>query len=509
MAEKGQEEFLVPKNLTEAKELVNKLSIEDLRTFCFTFALGQDGSKASLKERLLEYYRGQFTSVNGTPVPTPRKKSAVKSPPSNVKESLASETVHGMDQKSDQPFSSIIDQLRKSDRRIDEIEFAVNKMGAYVEEPLTDFRESLTEAIKDSREKMMRCFDKPSQPSDDTGTEQVPLFCGSKFNIAKRRLKFLEKNAIGVSDELEKLINAEAAPSRIERQLKKLNGYESDCVHSLEEALENVKEEKLTDDLLKEWDEFHSQILRISGIPEDFIAKNGVNTSSSEITEHVAGVKLPLLQLPKFSGNVLEWPAFHDAFVASVDSHKKLSNVQKFTHLRSCLSGRALKCIEGYSVTNDNYSKAFQDLQNRFGRKRLLANELVKSILNLDIPEKADGKLLRELHDTSRNRMRSLESLGLKPDDNPSLSMVLLPIFETKLLRELKEKWELELTKYETEEEDKDSNIKKFFQFLEGHVLSKEAPDDVKDGLPKHSTRNGRGKRFKNPDDEEKMSAHR
>ena len=184
-----------------------------------------------------------------------------------------------------------------------------------------------------------------------------------------------------------------------------------------------------------------------------------LNASSSEITEHITGVKLPLLQLPMFSGNVLEWPAFHDAFVASVDSHKKLSNVQKFTHLRSCLSGRALKCIEGYSVTKDNYPKAFQDLQNRFGRKRLLANELVKSTLNLDIPEKADEKLLRELHDTLRNRMRSLESLGLKPDDNPSLSMVLLPIFETKLLRELKEKWELELTKFETEEEDKDINF--------------------------------------------------
>ncbi|KAL9977652.1 hypothetical protein ACROYT_G015081 [Oculina patagonica] len=39
--------------------------------------------------------------------------------------------------------------------------------------------------------------------------------------------------------------------------------------------------------------------------------------------------------------------------------------------------------------------------------------------------------------------MRSLESLGLKPDDNPSLSMVLLPIFDTKLPCELKEKWEV------------------------------------------------------------------
>ena len=133
-------------------------------------------------------------------------------------------------------------------------------------------------------------------------------------------------------------------------------------------------------------------------------------------------MKLPLLQLPKFSGNVLEWPAFHDTFVTSVDSHKKLSNVQKFTHLGSCLYRRASKCIEGYSVTTDNYSKAFQDLRNRFERKRLLPNELVKSILNLEIPEKTDGKLLRELYDALRNRMRSLESPGLKPDDHPSLS---------------------------------------------------------------------------------------
>ena len=287
-------------------------------------------------------------------------------------------------------------------------------------------------------------------------------------------------------NELEKLMDAEAAPARIERQLKKLNEYESDCIHSVEEGLASV-EDKLTEEVLNEWDDFHSQILRISGRAEDFIAKNGVNiqcTASSEFTEDITGVKLPLSQLPKFSGNVLEWPAFHDAFIASVDSHKKLSNVQKFTHLRSRLSGRAFKCIEVYSVTNDNYSKAFHDLKNSFGRKRSLANELVKSILILDVPEKADGKSLRDLYDTLRNRMRSLQSHGLKLDDNPSLSMVLLPIFDTKLPRELKEKWELELTKYETEEEDKEINRKKFFQFLEGHVLSKEAPDDTKGSLP-------------------------
>lgn len=36
-------------------------------------------------------------------------------------------------------------------------------------------------------------------------------------------------------------------------------------------------------------------------------------------------------------------------------------------------------------------------------------------------------------------------------------------------------------------------------------MLSKEVFDDMKDGLLKYSRRNGRGKRFKNLDDEEKM----
>ena len=175
----------------------------------------------------------------------------------------------------------------------------------------------------------------------------------------------------------------------------------------------SVEEDSLIEETLKDWDEFHSGILRISGRAEEFIAQSGAKYSSSEYSENITGVKLPLLELPKCSGNVLECSAFYDAFLASVESNKILSNVQKFTHLRSCLNGRAYKCIEGYAVTNDNYPKALQDLRGRFGRKRLLVNELVKSILNLDVPVKTDGKSLRHLYDTLQNRMRSLESLAV------------------------------------------------------------------------------------------------
>lgn len=174
----------------------------------------------------------------------------------------------------------------------------------------------------------------------------------------------------------------------------------------------------------------------------------------------------------------MEWSAFHDAFVAAVHNSSKLSRVQKLTHLRSYLEGNAYRCIEAYAVVNDHYEKALQDLTNRFGRKRLVIGELVKSIVELKIADGSDSKGWRTLYDTLSNRVRSLESHGLPIKDNPSLTMVLLPIFELKLPGELREKCELLDTKQDSINE-KSVGFSAFFEFLEGHVLSEEALETV------------------------------
>ena len=83
---------------------------------------------------------------------------------------------------------------------------------------------------------------------------------------------------------------------------------------------------------------------------------------------------------------------------------------------------------------------------------------------------------------------------------------MLLPIFDTKLPRYLKEKWEFELTKCDDDEDDKEINIKRFFQFLEGHMLSKEAHDDTKSSSPKARKRFGREKVSRVADDEDILS---
>lgn len=62
----------------------------------------------------------------------------------------------------------------------------------------------------------------------------------------------------------------------------------------------NVKEDALIERNLKEWDEFYSGTLGISGRAEEFIAKRGVKESLSEYPEKIKGFKLRLLQLESF-----------------------------------------------------------------------------------------------------------------------------------------------------------------------------------------------------------------
>lgn len=217
--------------------MVNKLGIEDLKTFCFTFGLSQDGTKANLKERLLEYYKGKFSLVNGAPVPTPRKKSAVKSPQSKEKEMSVSEAIGGVEQKLEQSISSFVDQLRNSGERINRIEVSVNKINAYVEESLATFRFSLTEALIESTEKMIQSFKVPADTADSSSNEKEQKTSEISSYSALRKLNFVTKNARDVCVELKKSLEQEVIPSRVERQLKRLNNYKCDCVRSVDDLL--------------------------------------------------------------------------------------------------------------------------------------------------------------------------------------------------------------------------------------------------------------------------------
>jgi len=73
------------------------------------------------------------------------------------------------------------------------------------------------------------------------------------------------------------------------------------------------------------------------------------------------------LSLPKFRGDVKNWPAFWDSFQSAIHNNNDIPKVDKFNYLNSLLEGPAFKTIQGFTLTGTNYDAAIEMLQERFG----------------------------------------------------------------------------------------------------------------------------------------------
>lgn len=85
-------------------------------------------------------------------------------------------------------------------------------------------------------------------------------------------------------------------------------------------------------------------------------------------------VKLPEVQIKHFTGNLLDYKAFRQIFEATVINNSSLSDVQRFTYLKSFLEGEPLKLIENLDILNENFQIALNLLDTRYENKTSVIN---------------------------------------------------------------------------------------------------------------------------------------
>ena len=173
---------------------------------------------------------------------------------------------------------------------------------------------------------------------------------------------------------------------------------------------------------------------KLSEIKESHISD--LNTSQTSTSSHVGRARLPKLELPKFSGNYLEFTSFFDKFLAVVDG-SELPAVTKFTYLQSLLTGEALASINGLTVTDDSYSVAKEILTKRYGRKERIIFSHIQTLLSLQVDcRKSNG--LWSLYDSLQSHVRCLESLGVSGD---TYGVILTPLILSRLPQEIRMEW--------------------------------------------------------------------
>lgn len=109
--------------------------------------------------------------------------------------------------------------------------------------------------------------------------------------------------------------------------------------------------------------------------------KNNNNNGPSE--KPMQKMKLPPIELPRFSGDAKAWRMFIECYNSIIHQNMQLSNSEKVYYLCGQLSGRALECVAGITPTGDNYALIYETLTAKFEDVRSMATAYLDEIINL------------------------------------------------------------------------------------------------------------------------------
>lgn len=142
-----------------------------------------------------------------------------------------------------------------------------------------------------------------------------------------------------------------------------------------------------------------------------FVSQCSTETSSVASVQNKPNVKLPKIDLPRFSGHFKEWPAFIDLFNSLIHLNTTLSDVEKFQYLQTSLVKEPLDLIRGYSLSADNYVLAYDALIKQYENKRKLVASYWEDILN-----STTKVSLQHLVNTYSENLSMLKRLGYTVD---------------------------------------------------------------------------------------------
>ena len=91
-------------------------------------------------------------------------------------------------------------------------------------------------------------------------------------------------------------------------------------------------------------------------------------------------INLPKINIKSFGGDPLQWLTFWDSFSAAIDKNHRLSDIEKMNYLNGMLKGEAARAISGLPLTEENYKKAIELLQERFGKPQISTNAYMESL---------------------------------------------------------------------------------------------------------------------------------
>lgn len=187
------------------------------------------------------------------------------------------------------------------------------------------------------------------------------------------------------------------------------------------------------------------------------VACSSVNFNNSSVSDcNSALIPLPRINLPKFSGQYIEWVNFRDLFTSLFASNKNLSNVQRLHYLKVSLTGETSLVIKNFTMTDANYKTAWAELQDRYNNSRVIVTSHLHTVIDLPPMRSESAPELKRVFDLVTDSIHALRNLDRVVDDDFVVALTV-----RKLDSRTRRVWELHLG--DTDVPPLFSDLSKFF----------------------------------------------
>ena len=198
-----------------------------------------------------------------------------------------------------------------------------------------------------------------------------------------------------------------------------------DASEEVKEEVEKQREEeslKLIQVFEDRFFEIKGELLKLQGQRAAASTNDDAQCRKEQPVETVSRVKLPEIRLPSFSGKLREWVTFRDTFQSLIHNSARLTSMDKFTYLKSSLTGDALKEIDTIELSDVNYAVAWKTLVLRYENKKLIVKAYLDAIFSLQPLKREDYDSLNNLVSEFEKNLMMLEKMG---EDTGSWSTLL------------------------------------------------------------------------------------
>ncbi|KYQ58867.1 hypothetical protein ALC60_02127 [Trachymyrmex zeteki] len=121
--------------------------------------------------------------------------------------------------------------------------------------------------------------------------------------------------------------------------------------------------------------------------------------------------RLPRIDLPKFSGDYVQWSSFRDLFKSIVMENNDLSAVEKLHYLKMSLTGEPAQHLKNIPITSENLKRSWEILVTRYDNKRVQIDAQLSALLAIRKLKTVSAAEIKRLLGDVKEALDALEAL--------------------------------------------------------------------------------------------------